>query len=778
MENMLILAAWDLAFFKAVFLCALALGLIIFIHELGHFLVAKACGVRCDKFYIGFDFFGLKLLHFKYGETEYGIGVFPLGGYVKMLGQEDNPGETRERIAKAKEAQEKLAKYREALQNGQQPAEMPGELLEDGTRESLTEEEIGTAEKRILAEIEEAEKLINDPRSYQAKSVPQRLAIIVAGVTMNVILAFLAAVTAFMLGTFKAPCEIGHVHPGQAAWEAGLQPDDRILQIGKNQLTYFEEIQKNVTLGSNLEEGLYIKYQRGGETPEAVKASPKKYALAPMLGATAGMVPVLEAQPVIPASPTFFTEQELKKGDVLVGVNDREIRSNLEAQKALYVVTGENMTLKFLRPSAEAQEKRREALKKLKVGDDAQRALIEDEYRQGAEAFEVMVEPMKARHLGIVLTMGPIQCIREGQSSLEGAGRAGLKPGDQITGFEITVDGKTQMVRELDPVKLPFMVQQEAKLRAGAGIPTLNFAVLKKETGTEEVVPVEFSLDVFSAEQYFFGSGEVLPEIGLTYEILPKVASVMPGSEAEKNGVKPGFVMESMKLKFEEPKNVEGSEKEKKIVSFFEGNEPKHIFREGICSWPMVYHGMILLWPKFSSSVEVVFNDPDSGVSKTVDLPIQEYEDACAYHMDLNFEARRIYIQESFGSAVASGARETGNALTMVYQMLGKLFSGQVSVKGLGGPVLIAQAAYSSAKEGLSPLLMFICLISANLAVLNLLPIPVLDGGHVVFLLWEGITGKEPNENLVIILSYMGLLLFLGLTIFVLGLDLGFIPRF
>jgi len=119
--------------------------------------VAKACGVRCDKFYIGFDFFGLKLLHFKYGETEYGIGVFPLGGYVKMLGQEDNPGETRERIAKAKEAQEKLAKYREALQNGQLPGEIPGEILEDGSRESLTEEEIADAEKRILAEIEEAE---------------------------------------------------------------------------------------------------------------------------------------------------------------------------------------------------------------------------------------------------------------------------------------------------------------------------------------------------------------------------------------------------------------------------------------------------------------------------------------------------------------------------------------------------------------------------------------------------------------------------------------------
>ncbi|MBQ4143087.1 MAG: site-2 protease family protein [Thermoguttaceae bacterium] len=777
MENMLILAAWDLAFFKAVFLCALALGLIIFIHELGHFLVAKACGVRCDKFYIGFDFFGLKLLHFKYGETEYGIGVFPLGGYVKMLGQEDNPGETRERIAKAKEAQEKLAKYREALQNGQLPGEIPGEILEDGSRESLTEEEIADAEKRILAEIEEAEKLVNDPRSYQAKTVPQRLAIIVAGVTMNVILAFLAAVAAFMFGTFKVPCEIGHVHPGQAAWEAGLQPGDRILQIGENEITYFEEIQKNVALG-NLGEGLYIRYQRNGEIPEAVKASPKKYALAPMLGASASVVPVLGASPVIPASPTFLTDRELKKGDILAGVNGREIRSNLEAQKALYAVTGENMTLKFLRPSAEAQEKRFAELKKLKVDDEAQRTLIEEEYRKGAEAFEVVVEPMKARHLGIVLTMGPIQCIREGESSLEGAGRAGLKPGDQITGFEVTVDGKAQMVRELDPVKLPFMVQQEAKLRAEAGVPTLNFAVLKKESGSEEVVPVEFSLDVFSADQYFFGSGEVLPEIGLTYEILPKVASVMPGSEAEKNGVKPGFIMGSMKLKFEEPKNVESSEKDKKTAEFFDGKQPTHIFRDGVCSWPMVYHGMILLWPKFSSSVEVVFNDPETGTSKTVDLPIQEYEDTCVYHLDLNFEARRIFIQESFGSAVVSGAKETGNALTMVYQMLGKLFSGQVSVKGLGGPVLIAQAAYSSAKEGLAPLLMFICLISANLAVLNLLPIPVLDGGHVVFLLWEGITGKEPNENLVIILSYMGLLLFLGLTIFVLGLDLGFIPRF
>ena len=67
---------------------AAGLGFVIFVHELGHFLVAKACGVKCEKFYIGFDIGGMKLAKVQWGETEYGIGILPLGGYVKMLGQE------------------------------------------------------------------------------------------------------------------------------------------------------------------------------------------------------------------------------------------------------------------------------------------------------------------------------------------------------------------------------------------------------------------------------------------------------------------------------------------------------------------------------------------------------------------------------------------------------------------------------------------------------------------------------------------------------------------
>ncbi len=95
----------------------------------------------------------------------------------------------------------------------------------------------------------------------------------------------------------------------------------------------------------------------------------------------------------------------------------------------------------------------------------------------------------------------------------------------------------------------------------------------------------------------------------------------------------------------------------------------------------------------------------------------------------------------------------------------------------LGGPISIAAVAGSEASEGISRLLMFLTFLSANLAVLNFLPIPVLDGGHMVFLAYEGVTGKPPNERVQVALTYLGLLLILTLMVWVLGLDFGLISR-
>ncbi|MDE7357045.1 MAG: site-2 protease family protein [Bacteroidales bacterium] len=67
----------------------LGLSLLVFVHELGHYIFARLFGIRVDKFYLFFDAGGFKLLHFKIGETEYGIGWVPLGGYCKIAGMVD-----------------------------------------------------------------------------------------------------------------------------------------------------------------------------------------------------------------------------------------------------------------------------------------------------------------------------------------------------------------------------------------------------------------------------------------------------------------------------------------------------------------------------------------------------------------------------------------------------------------------------------------------------------------------------------------------------------------
>jgi len=79
--------------------------------------------------------------------------------------------------------------------------------------------------------------------------------------------------------------------------------------------------------------------------------------------------------------------------------------------------------------------------------------------------------------------------------------------------------------------------------------------------------------------------------------------------------------------------------------------------------------------------------------------------------------------------------------------------------------------AASEASKGLPSLLLFLTFLSANLAVLNFLPIPALDGGHMVFLLWEGIFRKPVNERVQMALTMAGVLCLLGLMVVVFGLD-------
>ncbi|MBS7337645.1 MAG: site-2 protease family protein, partial [Thermoguttaceae bacterium] len=148
-----------------VLLVLLGVNMLVIVHEFGHFIVARMCGVRCDKFYIWFDAYGFKLFSFKWGDTEYGLGWVPLGGYVKMLGQEDNPSHIQEEIEKAK------------LEKKEEGEESQGALEEQSRVQT-------TSDKDYIKKLEEQ---LYAPDSYLAKNVFQRMAIISAGVIMNII---------------------------------------------------------------------------------------------------------------------------------------------------------------------------------------------------------------------------------------------------------------------------------------------------------------------------------------------------------------------------------------------------------------------------------------------------------------------------------------------------------------------------------------------------------------------------------------------------------------
>ena len=182
----------------------LLLSILVFVHELGHFLVARACGVRVLKFSIGFGNpigFGRWRLDWSRGGTDFVIAWFPLGGFVKMLGE--NPDEIDD---------PEIAAY-------------PGESL---------------PEKRTW----------------------QKLAIVFAGPVANLILPVLVFVATLAVGMQQPIAVVGRVEPGSPAAEAGVRPGDRIAAIAGEPVTWWSDLETAIRARAG--QTISIAYDREG----------------------------------------------------------------------------------------------------------------------------------------------------------------------------------------------------------------------------------------------------------------------------------------------------------------------------------------------------------------------------------------------------------------------------------------------------------------------------------------------------------------------------------
>ncbi len=248
------------------------------------------------------------------------------------------------------------------------------------------------------------------------------------------------------------------------------------------------------------------------------------------------------------------------------------------------------------------------------------------------------------------------------------------------------------------------------------------------------------------------------PELGIAYQVLNRVNSVIAGSPAEKVGVQAGDVIRQATIFPPAGNRMEEDISQSKVTIDFDENNP---------NWPFFFYELQKVYP--GSTVELLLKNKEE-----VKFNLAAEDVPGWFNPDRGFilSPETAFRQaQSLGQAVRWGADETGESLTLVVKILRKLGS-QISVKELSGPLSIAYVAGQAAKQGPAKLLLFLTLLSANLAVLNLLPIPLLDGGHLIFLAYEGIRGKPADERVQIALSILGLIFIVSLMLFVIGMDI------
>ena len=241
------------------------LGILIFVHELGHFLVARWCGVRVEVFSLGF---GKKILKYKKGDTTYALSIVPLGGYVKMFG------------------------------------EQPGE--------NISEED-----KKV---------------SFTHKNVWQRIAVVLAGPLMNFFFAILIFFAVSLAGEDAKTPVLGDVPTTSAAYTAGFRSGDKLINVNGKAINTWEDFQNILGLKESTDLRLDIEVQREGTGEKATFAvtakpepNPNPLSSFDFVGAVEGIAPYSAGTTIGVLESSPLKALGLKTGDTILSINGRKV---------------------------------------------------------------------------------------------------------------------------------------------------------------------------------------------------------------------------------------------------------------------------------------------------------------------------------------------------------------------------------------------------------------------------------------------------------------------
>lgn len=692
------------SFFSSVLIwgrVALGIGLVIFVHELGHFLAAKTFGVKCEKFYVGFDVplkigpikFPRTLGKFQYGETEYGIGILPLGGYVKMLGQDDDP---RKQEEEAKRIQ------------------------------------VGDGEDQDLAP-----KL--DPRSYPAKPVWQRMIIISAGVVMNVITGVIFAAIAFGYGVSYNPAIIGAVTPGGPAWHAGIEPGGEVVSVGRltQDAMHFREMRLAIlTEGlDNVEKpiDISIKYDDGVRDYKLRTAPHPEDADVRMIGISP------------PNSTTLGTDHYVSPGTVAASILGPE-----DAGATVISFDGTKIDESSIVPGTPLFDYL------YKHPDKTIRLGIR---RTDGSEHEIELAPQPAKSVGLRYKIGPVLSLVEGGP----ADKAGVQVNDVIT----ALNGDAT----IDAFGLPLTL---ANVESDVTL-TLRRGDGDQAETIEVTIPPTSSLQTLAPTSGI--SGQVgISALGLSYQPLGEVASLSNtvSSEGKKadpanaSQLQPGDELKEIKLAWEKddiPEDLRDERYSFLLETLMEGWEFKPA--TSLSS----FHNAIQFLPE-GTELHVKAQRPTDGSTVSATIVVGK-DDRFLFRRGIGFKpSESIQTAGSFPEAITLGFKEGQRRFFEVVRFLGMLPRGKVKLRHVGGPLEIVNIAKRETEQGISRQLMFLTMLSMNLAILNFLPIPALDGGHMVFLMYELVRGKRADEQIEFKLTLAGVIALLTLMVVVFANDI------